>query len=478
MIDAIQCWLNDKEIEEIHAATLELMWERGMKIEHDLGRQMLADAGAAVDENTYMVRFPPDLVERCIETTPGGFTMGGRNDVDIGLGMGSPLAVRSTSGAEGYIDLETREYRLGTTADLIEWTRILDNMKHVDICAGFYPLDVPPNTRDVFTVKTMFENTVKPIFLNPYDVDTFKAIIDMSIAVRGSEEAFKERPVLSILTSATAPGHILDYCVDQLTLAGQYGVPVEVNTGPVMGGTSPVTLAGCILQSNIEILSLVVISQLVNPGAPLIHRNITMAMDMSTGTGLMGAMECALGQAAVAQLVKSKYKIPVSSNGPMSDAKIADGQSQIERTILTFLSGLTGTDLLLAPGYVESLYSVDPVQLVIDDDIIGCLKRVLKGIDVNETTLAKAIIKQMTPGGNYLTEMHTVENFRSEYHLPKIFNRDARSAWNAAGSKDLNAKARDLAHHILETSQPKPLAPDVQNEVDRIYKAIAEQKNR
>jgi trimethylamine---corrinoid protein Co-methyltransferase len=476
MIEHIKCWLTEDEIEKIHQATLEILWERGMKVEHAQGRNLLADAGAVVDGQNHMVRFPADLVERCIETTPGGFAMGGRHGTDVPLGMNSPTAVRSTSGAEGYIGLKSREYRMGTTGDLIEWTRLVDNMQHVDICAGFYPLDVPSDTRDVFTVKTMFENTIKPIFLNPYDVDSFRAIIDMAIAIRGSEAALKERPIVSILTSATSPGVILEYCIDQLILAGKYGVPVEVNAGPVMGGTSPVSIAGTILQNNVEILSLLVISQLANPGTPLIHRGITMAMDMSTGTGLMGAMECALGQAASAQLVKTKYKIPVSSNGPMTDAKISDGQSQIERTILTFLTGLTGTDLLLAPGYIESLYSVDPVQLVIDDEILGNLKRIVRGVDVNDTTLAKDLIKNMPSGSNYLAEMHTVENYRSESHIPEIFNRDARDIWAAEGSRDLNRKAQDRAAHILETCQPEPLSQEIQKELDSIYAAITKQK--
>jgi len=476
MRSRLHCWLTDEEIEKIHRATLEILWERGMKVEHVRGRNLLADAGAAVDGQSHMVRFPPDLVERCLEIVPGDFAMGGRHGVNVSLGMKSPIAVRSTSGAEGYIGLKSREYHMGTTADLIEWTRLLDNMQHVDICAGFYPLDVPSHTRDVFTVKTMLENTVKPIFLNPYDVDTLQAVIDMAVVICGSETALKKRPIVSILTSATAPGVILEYCVDQLILAGKYGVPVEVNTGSVMGGTSPVTMAGCILQNNVEILSLIVISQLASPGTPLIHRGITMAMDMSTGTGLMGAIECALAQAATAQLVKTKYKIPVSSNGPMTDAKISDGQSQIERTILTLLSGLTGTDLLLAPGYIESLYSVDPVQLVIDDEIIGYLKRIISGINVNETTLAKDIIKGMPSGGNYLTEMHTVENFRSEYHLPKIFNRDARETWSKAGAKDLNMKAQERAVHILKTCQPEPLAQEIQKELGTIYEAITKRK--
>jgi trimethylamine--corrinoid protein Co-methyltransferase len=471
MIEHIKCWLQEDEIEKIHQATLEILWERGMKVEHAQGRNLLADGGAAVDEKNHMVRFPPDLVERCIETTPGGFAMGGRHGKDVRIGMNSPIVARTTSGAEGYIDLISRKYHMGTSADLIEWTRLLDHMQHVDICAGFYPLDVPSHIRDVFTVKTMLENTVKPIFLNPYDVDSLQAIIDMASAIRGSEAALKERPIVSILTSATAPGSIIEYCVDQLILAGKYGVPLEVNTGVVMGGTCPVTIAGCILQSNVEILSLLVISQLANPGTPLIHRNITMAMDMTSGTGLMGAMECGIAQAAVAQLIKTKYKIPVSSNGPMTDAKISDGQSQIERSILTILSGLTGADLLIAPGYLEALYTVDPVQLVIDDEIIGYLKRIIRGIDINETTLAKDIIKNTPPGGNYLTQRHTLENFRSEYHLPKIFNRDARAKWTDAGSKDLNQRAKERAIEILKEHRQEPLDESVQKELDAIYAA-------
>ena len=474
----LDCWLSEDEIEHIHNDTLEILWERGMQVQHPRALELLTDAGAKIDHQSGMVRFPPELIERCLQTVPNNFVLGGRfPDYDLSLGLNSRPIVRTTSGAEGYIDLRTREYRLGTADDLIEWTRLLDGLDNIHICAGFYPCDVPLATRDVFTVKTMMEHSAKHVFLNPYDFDTFKAIIDMAVAVRGSEQSMKERPLVTILTSATAPGHILDYCIDQLFLAGKYGVPVEVNSGPIMGGTCPVTIAGCVLQNNVEILSLAVISQLANPGTPLIHRGITMAMDMASGAGLMGTMECALAQVASAQLVRTKYNMPVATYGPMTDAKMTDSQSQIERTIQTFLAGLTGSHLLLAPGFLEALYTVDPVQLTIDDEIIGLLFRILRGININEDTLAKELIKGMHPGGNYLVEMHTVEHFRDEHYIPKCFNRNARSAWVEEGAKDLNQKAQERALNILKTHQPASLDKSVQKEVDAIYKAVTEKKS-
>lgn len=472
-------WLSDDDIERIHNDTLEILWERGMKVQQPQALELLTDAGAKIEHPSGMVRFPPELVERCMQTVPNNFVLGGRiPDKYLSLGLNSEPIVRSTSGAEGYIDLRTRAYRLGTTDDLIEWTRLLDGLDNIHICAGFYPCDVPMDTRDVFTIKTMMEHTTKPLFLNPYDFDTFKAIIDMAIAVRGSEQSLKERPLVTMLTSATAPGHILDYCIDLLLLAGKYGVPVEINSAPIMGGTSPVTIAGCVLQNNVEILSLAVISQLANPGTPLIHRGITMVMDMATGAGLMGTMECALAQVASSQLVRAKYNMPVATYGPMTDAKTADGQSQIERTIQTFLAGLTGSHMLLAPGYLEALYTVDPVQLTIDDEIIGLLLRILRGININEDTLAKELIKGMHPGGNYLVEMHTLDHFRTEHYIPKCFNRKPRNDWKEEGAKDLNQNAQERAINILETHQPAPLEESARKELDVIYQKVTDKKSK
>jgi len=472
-------WLTQNEIEQIHQASLEILWERGMRITHKGALELLTCAGAKYDEKTDMVRFPQDLVEKYLATVPAQFTIGSRNgERDFSLGKNEIPYVRNSSGAEGYIDLKTRKYRLGTKKDLMEWTRLVEGLENIHICGGHYPCDAPMNTRDVLAAKIIFENTVKPLFINPYDLETFKAMVDMALVIQGGKEALRKSPLFTILTSATAPANILDYAIDIIFYAGEYGVPVEINSAPLMGGTAPVTIAGVVLQNNLEIMALAVISQLAHPGAPLLHRGITMYMDMASGAGLIATTECALAQVAASQVVQAKYNFPVVSYGPISDAKMPDSQCQIERTVQTVLAGITGSQLLLAAGFIEALYSIDPVQLIIDNEIIGSLYRILRGITVNEATLAKELIKNTLPNGNYLNQRHTFDHFRSEHDIPRCFNRKSRPAWEANGSKDMNQLAVDRAQTLLADYDSSPLSEHVLKELDTIYNVVTENKHK
>jgi trimethylamine--corrinoid protein Co-methyltransferase len=452
-------WLTDDEIEQIHQSSLEILWERGMRVRHKRAVELLDGAGAKIDHETHMVHFPPQLVEKCLSSVPKEIAIGSRTaQYDFMLGKNKIPYVRSTSGAEGYIDLKTRKYRLGTKEDLIEWTRLVDSLENVHICGGHFPIDAPMHTRDVINVKTILENTVKPVFVNPYDLESFKAMVEMAMVVQGGKKELRQSPLITILTSATAPADILDYCVDIILHAGEYGVPLEINSAPLMGGTAPVTIAGVVLQNNLEIISLAVISQLANPGAPLLQ-------------------ECGLAQAAASQVVQRKYNFPVVSYGLISDAKLPDSQSQIERTVQTMLAGMTGSPLLLAAGFIEALYSVDPLQLVIDNEIIGMLYRILRGVTVDEATMAKEIIKNTLPGGNYLTHPHTLEHFRDEHHIPKCFNRMPRADWEREGAKDMNQMTQERAIALLNSYNREPLTPEVLKELDNIYKSITTKKH-
>ena len=466
-------WLSRNDIDKIHDYSLEVLWERGIRIQHPKALSLLADAGAQIDDKTKMVHLPPKLVEGCVQNVPREFVLGALTpEWDLRVGSDSGPFVRSSGGAEGYFDLRTRVYRRTTLADLKEWTRLLDGLPNVTICGGFSPTDASGQFRDVLVVKTMMENSGKHLFLNPSNYRDLKAIIDMGLVIRGDKNALKDRPPITCLTSVTSPADVLDYCVDILLLSGEYGLPVEVNSTPIMGGTSPVTLAGCVLQANLEILALVVISQLANPGAPLIHRGITMGMDMGSGMGLSGSIESAIAQAALTQVAREKYQMPVTAFGMTTDALIADGESQIERTAQSLLAALADASILAGAGTLESFYCVDPVQLTIDDEILGFVFRALRGLQVDEETLAKDLIKNMGPGGNYLAEEHTIQHHRSEHWRPTCFNRYSRADWKLNGAKEMERLAQERAINILRDRPERVLEKHVQKELDNIYEAL------
>lgn len=466
-------YLNSDDIERIHQDSLEILWEMGMRMTHAKAVGMLSEAGAKVDEASNMVRFPPDLIEKSLKTVPKSIILGARNPKhNLIFGPDGGVHTRPFQGSEGYVDLRTRQFRLVNLNDVREWARLVDGLENISYCGAIFPRDVPLEGRDVLVVKEMLGNTEKHIDFPAYDEKGLKAVIDIAIAVVGSKEELKRRPIVSCHDSTMSPLEIMDHTVDNLLLAGEYGIPVEVNSNPCMGGTSPMTIAGSILQVNLEILSLIVISQLANPGAPLIYRPLFMQMDMATGVGVFGAIESAMAQAALLQFAREKYHIPTSAFGQVTDAMIADGQSQIERAYHNVLAGLAGANAVSGAGELEHGYAVDPVQLVIDNDNIGMLLRALRGFEVNESTLAKELIKKVGPGGNYLGEIHTVQHFRRECFRPRTFNRKSRSTWLAEGAKDLNRAAQERAIQILKEHEVPPLDVSVQKEIDQIFRGL------
>lgn len=456
-------------MERIHQDSLEILWERGMKIEHPEALSMLTDAGASIEEKTQMVRYPSELVERCLETVPKSFILAGRDPEQfftIGLGLG-PFS-RILNGTKAYIDPQSREYRLTTADDLRQWAHLVEHLSNIHICAGSLPQDIPKEIREITLVKTMMQYCSKPIIISSEDPKQWRTIIEMAVIIRGSREALRERPYTMCLTSTTAPAGILNYCIDVILLSGKYGIPLELNSTPLMGGTCPITSAGGILQTNLEVLSLIVISQVANPGAPIIHRGIPIALDMATGASTVASIECAISMAALTQLAVEKYKIPVTSFGMVTDAIVADGQSQMERTIETFLSALSGSSILAGAGQVDRGNALDPVQLVIDDQLLDLVFRTLKKTEVNEITLAKELIKNTGPGGNYLDTDHTLQHFKNEHLLPKCLNRLDRTLWEADGAKDLSAIAKEQALKILKEYKGVTLDDHAHKELDNI----------
>jgi trimethylamine--corrinoid protein Co-methyltransferase len=185
-----------------------------------------------------------------------------------------------------------------------------------------------------------------------------------------------------------------------------------------------------------------------------------------------------MAEAALTQLVSEKYKIPISSFGMNTDAVIADGQSQMERTVETLLTALSGISLLVGAGQVDRGNTLDPVQLVMDDELLGNVFRALRGFEVNESTLAVELVKKTGVGGNFLDTDHTLQYFQKEHRLPHGLNRKDRTAWLADGAKDLNCLAQERAITILQGDQGVPLDEAVQREPEDIYASLAEEGER
>jgi trimethylamine--corrinoid protein Co-methyltransferase len=467
-------FLSDEDVRKIHEQTLAILEDVGVTVMHEGGRAMLADAGAKVDSQTHVARIPPHLVEQSLRTAAKRIVLGTRDpDRNLVLEVGGKMYVRNGGGPGHIVDMESGEARGVTTTDLADYARLIDALDNIDYAAPVYPQDTPPATRDIRALATMFASTVKHINMRVLDVRSLPYVIRMAEIVAGGKEQLRERPVISMLESPIAPLKMPDVLVETLVTCGEYGIPVEICSMPNVGATGPITLAGSLLMSNVEMLAAIVISQLAHPGAPLEFAPRIVIMDMATGRALIGSIECALLAVAGVQLAREGYQIPVNMHGPLTDGPIVDSQSAIERTYFTFLPAFAGATVLAGAGHLEQNLIVSPIQLVIDDEIHGIVNRALEGFEVSDETLAVDAIARSTIEGNLLTDKHTLKHLRMGRYMPRLITRDARAAWEATGSKNMATRAKERAQELLQTHQPIPLDKDVTRLLDEVIAEAA-----
>jgi trimethylamine--corrinoid protein Co-methyltransferase len=236
---------------------------------------------------------------------------------------------------------------------------------------------------------------------------------------------------------------------------------------PSSGLTSPVTLAGSVIQQNAENLSFVTLAQLTSPGTPTIPYSSPGITNMKTGNVIYGAVEVALQCAAMSQIY-SHYGIPFTATVGLTDSKTHDEQAAYERALSVMLTALAGPSMFLCSGALNALTETSFEQLLIDDEILGMVSRAVSGIRVDDETMGLDTIAEVGPTGHFLGQKHTIDFLMKEHYLPKLAHRDSRTEWEERGSKDIIKRARERAKEILRTHETKPLEDHVRKRVESI----------
>jgi len=460
--------MSDEDVGQIRSGSLGILNDVGIVIHHELALRSLHEAGATVDQRRQQVRIPQKLVQECVKKAQGLTTLAGRcrgNDLRVQPGR---TYTRCASGSIYLIDSETGTRRNANSADVEKFTRLQDALENLSLCGGSpYPSDVDQRMQDIYQIRIMLENTRKHIRFQPFSGQSLDYIIRLAAAVVGGEEELRKRPILSCITAPSSPLRYSREQVDIIIRCGKYGLPAMLGSTPTMGATGPVTLAGSLMLQNAEILAGIVLSQVMNPGAPLSYGPRMPTMDMRTGLSAWGAVEFGLAAATAVQ-VGQAYGLEIDTYGPSTDAKILDEQAAIERTFNAILPALAGANIINGAGVLESILSVSMEQLVIDNEMFGMLLRMLHGINVDEATLARDVIRTVGPGGNYLAHPHTGKHLRAEHFLPGLFDRKTRAAWEKAGGKNVVTASKERVTRILREHEVPPLDKDVTRQMESI----------
>ena len=283
-------YLSDKEIHRLHRTAIRLLQEIGMRMPHPEAHRLLADAGADIGSNQ-VVRIPEALVEKALASLPkrDAVTLYGRDAKhDITFKSHKPSLACMTM-AVNVIDPHTRDRRPATNQDLAVLTRIADQLDHIGINGGLVtPQEVPGAFNDWYTWATTIKNTTKHITGGVLGARCVKDAAQMAAIALGSAEQFRARPFISGWVLTLPPFGIDTESLDALMEMSRWKIPVILSSGPILGTSSPVTIAGTIAQAHAEILGSIVIHQLVNPGAPVVYTSFARGVDMRSGNISMG----------------------------------------------------------------------------------------------------------------------------------------------------------------------------------------------
>jgi trimethylamine--corrinoid protein Co-methyltransferase len=236
----------------------------------------------------------------------------------------------------------------------------------------------------------------------------------------------------------------------------KHGLPVIIYSEPKAGATAPASLAGTLIVSNCEVLSGLTLMQVINPGAPVIYGSVATLMDMRTGSIAFGSPETALLAACTTQMARS-YGLPNMTPGGRTDSKMPDEQAGYEKMRTALTAALAGASLGNMAGLLESNLVASFQQLVIDDEMIGSIERVARGVDFDDDALALSLIEDVGPGGTYISKRHTMDRLRKEHYMPRASDRRYYSGWVKDGRRTMVDWARDRAMKIMAEHLPRPI---------------------
>lgn len=441
----------------IHEATLEVLNNPGVRIEHDDIYRRLIKAGAKAGTDAQVVRFPRELIEESIEQAPSEFLIAERD------GSGKTISCASETvnwTVPGMNILRQGVHRSFSSADMADISRLVQQLPNIDGVFGLALSDVPTKAQDVVGLRIMSENTTKHIRVLCFTPEGADTLCEMKAVVG-------DFPWFSVGFTAHGPLRWTHLALEIFARTAGKGIPATINGEPMAGATGPTTLAGSAVVGNAEILSGLVLNQILEPGRPCIY-NLGLAhiFDMRTAIAVTGAPENHL-LAGVSATMGRFYNLP-SCSWVSTESMSVDSQTSIEKSIGYFSHLQNGVSLVWGAGQLESERTISPAQMVIDNEIISYVRRLLRGIEVTEESLAVDVIRSVGIAGDFLADPHTLKHFKQEFFDPALLFRKSREAWESGGSQTLAHKAAAIAEDLIKKEIPPTLSGKQKEELRKI----------
>ena len=454
--------MSDADVEAVHSASLRVLAETGIILTHPDAREILCAAGASVEDDRVLL--PPALVEEQVSKATKKVSIRGRGGSTKTLGDGS-LHWHNLGGARDIYDAGSGEHRKAMLKDLQDCTRLLDALDGVTTITPFFtPQDVPGHLMSLAMYRYAIPHTTKPL-----QGPGVQNALEVQFAVQMSAVIGPPDEVFSLSVSPVSPLNFPNDTAAAIMEIAYHGIPFSPLPCPTAGTTAPFSIAGAVVQQNSEILAAIVLAQLVHPGLPIVYCGRLAMMEPRTGISVWGGVELGLASAATVQIGHC-YGLPVNVYGFSTNAHTLDIQSGFERSLNAILPALAGADELSGIGEMEAGVMGSFAQIVCDNEIAASVRRLKRGFEVNEDSLAIDIISvAMRSSHNFLGQKHTMRYLRSgEVLLTRLAERSSWDTWEGNGRAGMAERAQSEVNRILQDHQVPPLHQDQERELDEI----------
>ena len=462
--------LTASEVQEIHAATISILENTGVRFPSDWALDILEAHGAAVDRTTQIAKIPGSVIEKYLSTAPPTYTLAGLEpSLDLPLDGNHSHLGTDGCGVE-VIDAFSGERRMTTKQDVMDTARVADSLN--EIAFHWVPVsaqDCPAYSRSLHELEATWRVSRKHVQTESIvNAREMRAAVEMASTLAGSRESLRQRPILSIMQCTASPlGHDGGSLEAALVAAGA-GLPVGFMTMASCATTGPVTLAGTLAVGNAEVISALALMQMAAPGCPVYYAAAQTSTDLRTGAYTGGGPEDFLFGAAT-NVLADFYNVPLSMGAFATGAKVPDWQAAVDNSLSAFMAVSTLSDMLLGAGLLHGSRILSYEQLLMDCEIWSILHSTFKGIEITPDTLALDVIHSVGPGGNYLGQRHTRQHMRQRW-LPTLMDRRPYNVWEEKGD-GARQWAGDKARQILSDYHPEPLEDQQVAELQKIIAA-------
>lgn len=453
--------------ERIDRAAKRILEKTGVLVPHEEMCRLFQRAGATVDAASGRVRIPPQLVDECVAKAGRTFTIYGRDrSKAAAFGVGR-RNYNSIAGEAYWID-RGGERRFCRLEDVVEAAKLVEMLPAINIAGAMAdPHELDVRHRVVEVAAAQLRTTTKPITFWFHDRASTAFVMELFAAVAGSAEELRKYPPGYPFLEPISPLRFNTVGIDLLFETAKVPLPVPIGPMAQTGMSAPATLAATVAQETAEILAGVCVTQLIRAGTPVCFGGIPHAFDMRTTQLIFSGPEQGLMAVACTEMGKF-YGLPVYINVGLTDSKTVDAQAGLEAAASLLMGVLAGADIFGHMGIAGVDQASDLDMLVWQNEVILYVERIARGFEVSEETLALDLIDQVGPGGTFIDQDHTVENFRKEIWMPTLLDREYWPAWVAAGRPDTRRRCRERREELLAAYRPTPLAADVERDVRRI----------